>query len=152
MQATIANPNLFLTDGQEARLDVTTGKGKLKLVARRPVLFQLNALHLNNLKGAWTLGVPNGMATPVESVFQSKLPTPLVLRALIEAGDRPLSRDAARQFAAHNQHRLVFAESRTTRAVSSNFPIGVCVCVCVCVCMCVCLFVCVHVCLFSRAD
>ena len=45
---------VFLTDGQEARLDVTTGKGKLKLVARRPVLFQLNALHLNNLKGAWT--------------------------------------------------------------------------------------------------
>lgn len=37
-----------------------------------------------NLKGAWTLGVPNGMATPVESVFQSKLPTPLVLRALID--------------------------------------------------------------------
>lgn len=45
---------VFLTDGQEARLDVTTGKGRLKLVARRPVLFQLNALHLNNLKGAWT--------------------------------------------------------------------------------------------------
>jgi hypothetical protein len=30
------------------------GKGKLKLVARRAVLFELNALHLNNLKGAWT--------------------------------------------------------------------------------------------------
>ena len=45
---------VFLPDGQEARLDVTTGKGTIKLVARRPVLFQLNALHLNNLKGVWT--------------------------------------------------------------------------------------------------
>ena len=45
---------VFLDDGQEARLDTTTGKGRLKTIARRTVLFEVNALHLNNLKGAWT--------------------------------------------------------------------------------------------------
>ena len=45
---------VFLDQGQEARLDVTTGRGTLKAVATRPVLFEVNALHLNNLKGAWT--------------------------------------------------------------------------------------------------
>lgn len=45
---------VFLDAGQEARLDVTTGRGELKKVERRAVLFELNALHLNNLKGVWT--------------------------------------------------------------------------------------------------
>ncbi|MBK9033852.1 MAG: PepSY-associated TM helix domain-containing protein [Myxococcales bacterium] len=45
---------IFLGDGQEARLDVTTGRGTLKTITRRAVLFELNALHLNNLKGVWT--------------------------------------------------------------------------------------------------
>jgi len=45
---------VFLDAGQEARLDVTTGQGELKKVERRAVLFELNALHLNNLKGVWT--------------------------------------------------------------------------------------------------
>ena len=45
---------IFLDDGQEARLDTTTGRGLLKTIARRPVLFEVNALHLNNLKGVWT--------------------------------------------------------------------------------------------------
>ncbi len=45
---------VFLVDGQEARLDVTTGRGVHKRVARRAVLFELNSLHLNNLKGVWT--------------------------------------------------------------------------------------------------
>jgi hypothetical protein len=45
---------VFLTEGQEARVDVRTGRGQLKTLARRPVLFEVNTLHLNNLKGVWT--------------------------------------------------------------------------------------------------
>ncbi|MEO8705120.1 MAG: PepSY-associated TM helix domain-containing protein [Kofleriaceae bacterium] len=45
---------VFLTDGQEARIDTRTGTGSLKTIAKRPVLYEVNALHLNNLKGAWT--------------------------------------------------------------------------------------------------
>jgi hypothetical protein len=45
---------VFLVEGQEVRVDVRTGKGTLKRVHTRPVLFEVNALHLNNLKGAWT--------------------------------------------------------------------------------------------------
>ncbi|HWU85678.1 MAG TPA: PepSY-associated TM helix domain-containing protein [Kofleriaceae bacterium] len=45
---------VFLTDGEEARVDMRTGRGQLKTVSRRPVLFEVNALHLNNLKGVWT--------------------------------------------------------------------------------------------------
>jgi uncharacterized protein len=45
---------VFLDEGQEARVDVRTGRGLLKSLSRRPVLFEVNALHLNNLKGAWT--------------------------------------------------------------------------------------------------
>ncbi len=45
---------IYLPDGEEVSLDVTTGVGQHKLVERRPLLFQVNALHLNNLKGAWT--------------------------------------------------------------------------------------------------
>lgn len=45
---------VFLPDGQEARLDLRTGRGKLKTVTTRAVLFEVNSLHLNNLKGVWT--------------------------------------------------------------------------------------------------
>lgn len=45
---------VFLTEGQEVRLDMRTGSGTWKTLARRAVLFEVNALHLNNLKGAWT--------------------------------------------------------------------------------------------------
>ena len=45
---------VFLHDGEEVSVDVTSGRGQHKLVQRRPVLFQVNALHLNNLKGVWT--------------------------------------------------------------------------------------------------
>jgi hypothetical protein len=45
---------VFLAEGQEAKVDITTGRGTLKTLRERPVLFQVNALHLNNLKGAWT--------------------------------------------------------------------------------------------------
>lgn len=45
---------VFLTDGQEVRLDPATGKGSHKRITRRAVFFEVNALHLNNLKGVWT--------------------------------------------------------------------------------------------------
>ena len=45
---------VFLTDGQEAVIDPRTGHGTLKTLSRRAVFFEVNALHLNNLKGIWT--------------------------------------------------------------------------------------------------
>jgi hypothetical protein len=50
----VAMLRVFLTDGQEAVIDPRTGQGTLKTLSRRAVLFQVNALHLNNLKGIWT--------------------------------------------------------------------------------------------------
>lgn len=45
---------VFLDEGQEVRVDTRTGRGTYKRITRRAVFFQVNALHLNNLKGAWT--------------------------------------------------------------------------------------------------
>jgi uncharacterized protein len=45
---------VFLADGEEVSLDLRTGRGEHKSLSRRPVLFQVNALHLNQLKGLWT--------------------------------------------------------------------------------------------------
>jgi uncharacterized protein len=45
---------VYLDNGQEARLDPRTGKGTLKTLDKRAVFFEVNALHLNNLKGIWT--------------------------------------------------------------------------------------------------
>lgn len=45
---------VFLRDGEEVSLDIPSGRGEHKTLARRAVLFQVNALHLNNLKGVWT--------------------------------------------------------------------------------------------------
>lgn len=45
---------VFLTEGQEVRVDSRTGQGVMKRVETRPVLYEVNALHLNNLKGIWT--------------------------------------------------------------------------------------------------
>jgi hypothetical protein len=45
---------VFLRDGQEVTLELDTGRGVHKRVATRPVLYEVNALHLNTLKGAWT--------------------------------------------------------------------------------------------------
>ena len=45
---------VFLDEGQEARIDMQTGHGTLKTLSRRAVFFEVNALHLNNLKGIWT--------------------------------------------------------------------------------------------------
>jgi hypothetical protein len=51
---TATDLRIYLPDGQEARVDTTTGRGRLKTVTTRAVLFEVNALHLNNLKGVWT--------------------------------------------------------------------------------------------------
>lgn len=45
---------VFLPEGQEVRLDPATGRGTYKRITERAVFFQINALHLNNLKGLWT--------------------------------------------------------------------------------------------------
>ncbi len=45
---------VYLAEGQEAAIDIRTGKGTLKHLTKRPVLFEVNAMHLNNLKGIWT--------------------------------------------------------------------------------------------------
>ncbi len=46
--------SVFFVSGSELTIDPATGKGLLQLVEDRPVLRQFNALHLNDLKGAWT--------------------------------------------------------------------------------------------------
>jgi hypothetical protein len=51
---TATSLRVFLTEGQEAVIDTRTGRGTLKTIAKRAVLFEVNALHLNNLKGIWT--------------------------------------------------------------------------------------------------
>jgi hypothetical protein len=53
-QETTDELRVFLVEGQEARVAISTGRGSLKTITRRPVFFQVNALHLNNLKGIWT--------------------------------------------------------------------------------------------------
>ena len=53
-----ASPNefhVFLDEGGEATVDPATGKGTLLVVRRRTLLFETNVLHLNHLKGAWTI-------------------------------------------------------------------------------------------------
>jgi hypothetical protein len=45
---------VYLDGGQEVFIDTTTGRGTVKTLSRRAVLFEVNALHLNNLKGVWT--------------------------------------------------------------------------------------------------
>jgi hypothetical protein len=45
---------VFLENAEEVTVDVRTGKGLFKKVETRAVLYELNALHLNNIKGWWT--------------------------------------------------------------------------------------------------
>jgi hypothetical protein len=45
---------VFLDEGSEAKVTLSTGKGTLVDVQRRNGLFEANALHLNHLKGVWT--------------------------------------------------------------------------------------------------
>ena len=44
---------VFLAEGQEVKIDVRTGQGTVKRVEKRAVLYQVNMLHLNDIKGAW---------------------------------------------------------------------------------------------------
>lgn len=53
-QETERELRVFLDEGQEAAVDIVTGEGTLKTLSKRPVFFEVNALHLNNLKGIWT--------------------------------------------------------------------------------------------------
>jgi uncharacterized protein len=53
-QETETQLRVFLDEGQEAKVDITTGRGTLKTLKSRVVFFEVNALHLNNLKGIWT--------------------------------------------------------------------------------------------------
>ncbi len=46
---------LFLTHGGEARVLLATGKGVLRIARPRTGLLESNVLHLNHLKGAWTV-------------------------------------------------------------------------------------------------
>jgi hypothetical protein len=45
---------VFLDEGQEVRVNTLTGRGTHKRITQRAGFFEVNALHLNNLKGAWT--------------------------------------------------------------------------------------------------
>lgn len=73
---------VFLDQGQEARLDTTTGHGQLKTITKRAVLFELNALHLNTLKGAWTY---------VADLFAVALVFLAITGMLMMKGDRGLA-------------------------------------------------------------
>jgi hypothetical protein len=53
-QDTPTSLRVYLDDGQEAHVNIATGHGTLKQVSKRKVFFEVNALHLNNLKGMWT--------------------------------------------------------------------------------------------------
>lgn len=53
-QETDRQLRVFLDEGQEVSVDILTGTGTMKTLSKRAVLFEVNALHLNNLKGVWT--------------------------------------------------------------------------------------------------
>jgi len=74
--------HVFLTEGQEAVLDTRTGRGTLKTITRRPVLFEVNSLHLNNLKGLWTW---------VADIFALALIVLALTGAVMMKGDRGIT-------------------------------------------------------------
>jgi hypothetical protein len=45
---------VYLDGAEEVFIEIPTGRGTVKRLERRAVLFEVNALHLNNLKGIWT--------------------------------------------------------------------------------------------------
>lgn len=45
---------LYLPEGSEVRVDIRDGKGTMKMVRTRFFLYEVNALHLNSIKGIWT--------------------------------------------------------------------------------------------------
>lgn len=49
-----AELRVMLDGGGEARVMLASGRGTYTTIARRAVFFEVNKLHLNELKGAWT--------------------------------------------------------------------------------------------------
>ncbi len=45
---------VFLRNSEEVSVDIRTGKGLFKQIKTRPVLYEINSLHLNSIKGIWT--------------------------------------------------------------------------------------------------
>lgn len=45
---------VFLDNTEEVSVDIHTGQGLFKQVKTRALFYEMNALHLNNIKGAWT--------------------------------------------------------------------------------------------------
>lgn len=45
---------VFLSNAEEIGVDVRDGRGKFKQIKTRPGLYEINALHLNSIKGIWT--------------------------------------------------------------------------------------------------
>ncbi len=45
---------VFLENAEEVRVDIRDGRGKFKQIKTRPGLYEINALHLNSVKGLWT--------------------------------------------------------------------------------------------------
>ena len=73
---------VYFDGGQEARLDPTTGRGTVKKLSQRAVFFEVNALHLNNLKGIWTY---------VADVFAIALMVLAITGMTMMKGDRGLA-------------------------------------------------------------
>lgn len=80
-QETERQLRVFLDEGQEVAVDISTGQGTFKSLSRRAVLFEVNALHLNNLKGAWTF---------VADVFAIALVVLAITGMTMMKGDRGL--------------------------------------------------------------
>lgn len=79
---TLTDLRVFLVDGQEVRVDTRTGRGTYKSLSTRPVFFEVNALHLNNLKGIWTY---------VADVFAVALMVLAITGLTMMKGDRGLA-------------------------------------------------------------
>lgn len=45
---------VFLDDAEEVRVDIRSGVGTFKSITTRTGLYEINALHLNSIKGIWT--------------------------------------------------------------------------------------------------
>jgi hypothetical protein len=45
---------LFLPEGSDIRVDIHTGEGIMTVVDTRALVYEVNVLHLNNIKGIWT--------------------------------------------------------------------------------------------------
>ena len=73
---------IYLDEGQEANVDPATGKGTLERLSQRLVFFEVNSLHLNNLKGIWTY---------VADIFALALMVLAITGTTMMKGDRGLA-------------------------------------------------------------